>query len=80
MFKAVIVPDIVTQSKFPEPSVFKTWPELPSAAGNSSAAPPEEIVYADPEDEIYSPPPASYKYNFAAPANTRSSVDSSQSM
>ncbi len=38
------------------------------------------MVNADPEDERYSPPAASYKYNFAAPANTRSSVDSSQSI
>ena len=48
LFKAVIVPDTVVQSKFPEPSVFNNWPSDPSEVGNSHAAEPEPIVNADP--------------------------------
>ena len=44
LFKAVIVPYTVAQSKFPEPSVFKTWFAEPSATGNSMATVPKPIA------------------------------------
>ena len=41
---------------------------------------PDAIVKSVPSEEIFSPPAASYKYNFAAPPKTKSSVDASHNI
>ena len=85
--RLILFPEIV--KSVPSPSIFSaSLPKVkPTSAGILISVPavrlrsvPALIVKSVPSEDKLSPPAASYNYNFAAPANTRSSVDSSQSM